>query len=684
MAHVMKKHWPAIVASVLLFLLVFTLLVISEGRNEGFLVYALDDAYIHMAMAKNFARHGVWGVTSHAFSPATSSVLWTFILSFSYLVWGAHDPLPFILNLVFAILVLVAGHLILDQFRLSRLYQFLLLLCLLLLTPLPVVIFVGMEHTAQILLDLLFAYRAARLLSKAGPDSGPSEVRWLLLLSALVPLIRYEGLFLIAVVCVLLLLRGRVVLAFASGAAAVLPVAVFGYISVREGAFWLPNSVLLKAADPARGVGALLAHAAAQLWAAPYLWQLLLLASLLYLARRGKGRDKWEVEQSLLLIFIFTTLLHVSLSLVQVWFYRYEAYLVALGIIACGLSLRGMFDAGALKRGGTMPLIRLAAFALLLSLSLISLTKRSIVSIGRTPQATTNIYQQQYQMARFLRDYYQGSAIAANDIGAINYLAELECLDLWGLATTEVARAKRAGRYNTQRIRELAEAKHARIAIVYDSWLDEYGGAPPEWVPVGRWRIPNNVVCRDDTVTFYAVQPSETEYLIESLREFGPRLPAGVGQLGMSGEAPLYALGRGIDFRAPESDKYLWYGWSGAEECCRWSSAGRAAIIFSLDEEERPDTLLLKIGPFLAPGRLDWQRVDVSLNGQPLASMELTEREAKIHSIRIPEGALRDRNVLAFVLRDATSPASLGLSDDARRLGINLEWLELARAEKGK
>lgn len=684
MAQVLKKHWPAIVAGVLLALLVFTLLVISEGRNEGFLVYALDDAYIHMAMAKNFARHGVWGVTSHAFSPSSSSVLWTFILSLAYFIWGAQDPIPFILNLFFSILVLVAGHLILGQFRLSRPYQFLLLLCLLLFTPLPVVIFVGMEHAAQILLDLLFAYQAARLLSKAGPDSKASEVCWLLVLSALVPLIRYEGLFLIAVVCVLLLLRGRMVLAFASGAAAVLPVAVFGYISVREGAFWLPNSVLLKAADPARGAGALLAHAAAQLRAAPYLWQLLLLAGLLYLARRRKERDKWEAEQSLLLIFIFTTLLHVSLSLVQVWFYRYEAYLVALGIVACGAALRGVLDVGALRRGGAMLLVQFAACALLLSLSLVSLMKRSIVSIGRTPQATTNIYQQQYQMARFLRDYYQGSAIAANDIGAVNYLADLECLDLWGLATTEVARAKREGRYNTQRIRELAEAKRARIAVVYDSWLDEYGGAPPEWTPVGRWRIPNNVVCRDDTVTFYAVQPSETDYLIESLRMFGPRLPEGVGQLGISGESPRYEPGQRVDFRAQESDKYLWYGWSGAEECCRWSSTNRAAITFSLDEGERPDTLLLKIGPFLAPGRLDRQRVDASLNGQSLASMELTEREAKIHSIKIPDSALRDRNVLTFVLRDATSPASLGLSDDARRLGINLEWLELTRAEKGK
>ena len=37
------------------------------------LVYGLDDAYIHMAIAKNLARHGVWGVTPFHFASASSS-----------------------------------------------------------------------------------------------------------------------------------------------------------------------------------------------------------------------------------------------------------------------------------------------------------------------------------------------------------------------------------------------------------------------------------------------------------------------------------------------------------------------------------------------------------------------------------------------------------------------------------
>jgi hypothetical protein len=675
MLRILKQHWPIFAVAAVLSIIVMTLLGLSVRQNEGHLAYALDDAYIHMAMAKNMAQHGVWGVTRYAFSPSSSSILWTLILSLCYFILGTHETIPLILNFILALLVLILVHFILNQLKLARPYEFLLLLCITLFTPLPVVIFVGMEHSAQILIDILFASQAASFLSKQDPETGLSDARWLLLLSALVPMIRYEGLFLIAVVCVLLLARGRILTAFASGAAALIPIAVFGFISVRQGAFWLPNSVLLKGTDPARGPIALLDHALMQLKAAPYLWHLIVLSVALYFARRRAGRGTWERQQSLLLIFIFTTLMHVTFSLVLVWFYRYEAYLITLGVLACGLSLRDLFHAEMLKERKAVSLITSAACTLTASLCIVSLTGRCVVSLRQTPRATTNIYEQQYQMAMFLRAHYDGSAIAANDIGAINYFADLECLDLWGLATTEVARAKLEGKYDTRLIHALGQQRRAKIAIVYDSWLDEYGGVPPEWTPVGRWRIPDNIVCRDDTVSFYAVDPAETEHLIQSLRAFASHLPKGVGQPGIIGRFPLYA-GQRIDFRTEISDQYLWYGWSGPEACCRWSNAGRAAIVFSVDKF-RPTKLLMKIGPFLEPGRVDKQRVLVELNGRHLATLVLQEKEAGVYSTEFPETLLREENVLSLLLPDAVSPASLKISDDTRRLGINLEWLEM-------
>jgi hypothetical protein len=139
---------------------------------------------------------------------------------------------------------------------------------------------------------------------------------------------------------------------------------------------------------------------------------------------------------------------------------------------------------------------------------------------------------------------------------------------------------------------------------------------------------------------------------------------------------PRFEPGRRVDFRAPEAEQYLWYGWSGAEECCRWSSAGRAAIIFSL---ERPaeSRLRLSLQPFLVPGKLDQQRVEVSLNGRLLETLYLSDAGVGLYSLSLPGDVLKERNVLTFNLPDAESPAALKLSEDTRLLGINVEWMEL-------
>src|SRR5437868_4649496 len=103
-------------------------------------------------------------------------------------------------------------------------------------------------------------------------------------------------------------------------------------------------------------------------------------------------------------------------------------------------------------------------------------------------------------MASFVRQFYRGEGVAANDIGAIGYLADTRLLDLWGLASADVARARREGTYNSQTIYDLAKSHGVKIAILYDGWFIEYGGVPSQWVKVGEWRIPHNIVLGGDTV----------------------------------------------------------------------------------------------------------------------------------------------------------------------------------------
>jgi 4-amino-4-deoxy-L-arabinose transferase-like glycosyltransferase len=102
-----RRHWPVFAATFVFWLTTAILLVISLQKNSGHLAYALDDAYIHMAMAKNCALHDIWGITRHGFSSATSSPLWTFLLFSTYVLFGVNEVSPFILNVLFGTAAMV-------------------------------------------------------------------------------------------------------------------------------------------------------------------------------------------------------------------------------------------------------------------------------------------------------------------------------------------------------------------------------------------------------------------------------------------------------------------------------------------------------------------------------------------------------------------------------------------------
>ncbi|HXM33926.1 MAG TPA: hypothetical protein VN920_01945, partial [Pyrinomonadaceae bacterium] len=143
---------------------------------------------------------------------------------------------------------------------------------------------------------------------------------------------------------------------------------------------------------------------------------------------------------------------------------------------------------------------------------------------------------------------------------------------------------------------------------------------------------------------------------------------------------PVYAPGTRLQFGTAAVDKYLWYGWSGREIFSHWTDRGNATLIFSLKssaEQKQKVTLRIFGAPFLAPGKLDAQRVIIKLNDQRICDWKLTRPEPQEQSIEIPSGASRDRNVLMFILPDAASPKSLGVSEDVRLLGFNVQWIEI-------
>jgi hypothetical protein len=130
-----------------------------------------------------------------------------------------------------------------------------------------------------------------------------------------------------------------------------------------------------------------------------------------------------------------------------------------------------------------------------------------------------------------------------------------------------------------------------------------------------------------------------------------------------------------IDFTRPESSKYLWYGWSGPEQEYRWSDGREAAIVFALDEVSEL-TLAMRLGPFLAGGRVAEQKLGLKLNGRSLGELSLRQEAIKEYRVLLPKDALRERNVLTLKLPNAISPSALKGGYDQRFLGIRVEWME--------
>jgi hypothetical protein len=211
------------------------------------------------------------------------------------------------------------------------------------------------------------------------------------------------------------------------------------------------------------------------------------------------------------------------------WLFRYEAYLVFMGVIVVGIGAHDLRDRLWPARAPALGRALVMTAALVLALPL---AERAAAALRRTPRASQNIHEQQFQMGTLLARYYPGASVAANDIGAIAYLGNERVLDLFGLADLEVGRRKLHQHCDTRVIREITRERGVKVAVVYDEWFDKQGGVPHEWVKAGEWTITHNVVCGSDHVTWYAVDPTEAQPLIDHLRAFASALPPDVKQAG--------------------------------------------------------------------------------------------------------------------------------------------------------
>ena len=136
------------------------------------------------------------------------------------------------------------------------------------------------------------------------------------------------------------------------------------------------------------------------------------------------------------------------------------------------------------------------------------------------------------QMGYFVHRFYEGKGVTANDVGAIDYLADIHLYDIIGLANIDVLHAVRANRYDRTVVMRQMEQRQVRVVMIYDFFATQFGGPLPGWIPVGRWTIRDNVICASDTVTFYAPDDALVPELVRALQKFAASLPALVVQSG--------------------------------------------------------------------------------------------------------------------------------------------------------
>jgi hypothetical protein len=499
------------------------MVLVSMASNDWRLIYPLDDTYIHMAIAKNLALHGVWGVTPYGFTWSTSSPLWTALLGLGYRIFGVSDALPLILNAVLATLFCVTAYFLLARRGLEPSERLIALLLLIFLTSIPSLVMVGMEHVLQLYVVCVFIYFAAESLSN---DHGASP----LLLVALAPIVstsRYEGLFLIAPVVGLFLIRRRFAAALLIAGAAVLPVVGLGIWSIEHGWRFLPNSLLIKGNLPTASAGKavlqFVARIVANIIRAPWL-DVMGFAAAIALAGALKSRGSiWSWPGVALTLYL--TMMATDIALARTgwrWFSRYDAYMIAAGIFIFGCIWREPYCRQLFARLNP-PRLTFASRALRFVVAL-ALLPRAVAAVAFIPHATHLVYEQQYQVARFVKDFYSAQTVALNDIGVVDYEADIKVIDVAGLATMAVADAMRTNRFDLAAAHEAGKIGGMQIGIVYTSL---FPARPPRcWIEVGTWQLPKSAALGSSGFTFYGYGDAQAERLRSNLEAFQTRLPA--------------------------------------------------------------------------------------------------------------------------------------------------------------
>lgn len=493
----------SLLASLLVYALAVAKMWWDIHARTGEISYTVDDAYIHGTLARNLSEHGVLGIVPGEFSAASSSPLWTVLLAVIFLVTGPLPWIPAVLATLCGGLIVGRAHFLMKDAGAGPASRLVVILMAMAYAPLLPIISTGMEHTmhAWAILGLFCALVTA----SDGTKRRPGMV---FLWAAMAAGVRYESLFALPPLLLWLAWQRKWKVAFELGCGMALPVLVFAVYSLSHGGYALPNSLMLKG----NLAGAWKIRAFRVLFENQYMLMLVLFlvaaSTACIFKRNGRGK-LWVPVSAIMMILI-----HLQLAQLG-WFWRYEGYLIVLGMVAAAPLLAWLNDV--LKN---KPLALVLPVYVLLAYATLPLFWRFNRSVREIVPAAGNIHDQQLQMAQVIRHLGKGARVAVNDLGAMSFLTDAWVLDLWGLGDNRIARAKIEKRHGAAMLKQRIDEARIDFVIVYPDWFGPPDDLPKSLIPVESWLLRENLICGDDTVVFYGTTQAAADRMAAALNQY--------------------------------------------------------------------------------------------------------------------------------------------------------------------
>ena len=129
-----------------------------------------------------------------------------------------------------------------------------------------------------------------------------------------------------------------------------------------------------------------------------------------------------------------------------------------------------------------------------------------------------------------------------------------------------------------------------------------------------------------------------------------------------------------------DAEQYLGSGWSEPEKGWIWTAATRSDIILPMKNPQSDLVLHLQFYPFLGKDTLDYQRLNILVNGHLIMNYTISHPESQEIVAEIDRTVFdEDIQMLTFELPDARSPYETEGSNDIRTLGIAVQTVTLTK-----